>query len=191
MHCAHDLLTLLLCLEQSLLSQPATQGDQHHLKKRRKTLSSQQGHADSRPAKHKETNLSPLTEPWQAACSEIQGFFTGLAPTSAPDSDGLDDTSQHTQLQGLLHTILAARKVQSVGLTAALCATAGKWVKHVLQQQQQEQSAGLCTIVDLIGMSAACFLHHATLQHALYPYNFMTHTYSIEFVRTRSARRGC
>lgn len=142
-------------LLQSLTPQTASQEGLHPFKKRRKNQSSQQGHADIRATTPTDTDTTPLTDSWQAACSQIQLFLAGLAPL---DSTAVNDTGQHTQLQALLHTVLAARKVQSAGLTAALCAVAGKWVKHVLQQQQVEQSVGLHTRFDLIGQCISHFL---------------------------------
>lgn len=146
------------CMQQNLLSQAATQVDSLALRKRRKT--SQQGHAaglpSHRPAKHKDTDTTcPLTEPWQAACSETQRFLERLAPPAATAGNPVDDVGGCQSLQALLHMILAARRVQSAGLTAALCAVAGKWVKHMQQQQQQlkEQLAGFNASVDLIGES--------------------------------------
>ena len=155
-------LSASLLLQQSLQPQLAAQGDQHPPKKRRTTHLSQPGHADSRgAAKHQDPNPNspaPLTEPWQAACTEIQTFLKGLAPS---DSKDVSDADQQFQLQALLLTVLAARKVQSAGLTVALCAVAGKWVKHLLQQQQLqqqqqqqqqgEQRGGLHACCDLIG----------------------------------------
>ena len=148
-----QLLTSRLLLLQSLTPQTATQEGLPPLKKRRKNQSSQQGHADARTTPT-DTDTTPLTDSWQAACSHIQVFLAGLAPL---DSSAMDDTGRHAQLQALLHTVLAARKVQSAGLTAASCAVAGKWIKHVLQQQQQgEQSGGPHACFDLIGKCTSC-----------------------------------
>ena len=153
-------------LPQNLQPQLAAQEGLHPFKKRRKTQSSQQGQANTSAAKPTDTNTSPLKESWQAACSQIQTFLAdGLAP---PDSNTVDDTGQHTQLQALLHTVLAARKVRSAGLTAALCAVAGKWVKHVLQQQQQgEQSFGLRACFDLIGKGTHHAMHQPMQLHSM------------------------
>lgn len=142
------------CMQQDLLSQPATQGDTLALRKRRKTT--QQGYAAGLPshrsAKHKDTDTSPLTEPWQAACSDIQRFLEGLAPPAATAGNPVDDVGERQPLQTLLHMALAARRVQSAGLTAALCALAAKWVKHIIQQQQlKARLAGPNVSFDLIG----------------------------------------
>ena len=153
-----QLLSSCVLLPQNLQPHLATQEGPHPLKKRRKNQSSQPGHADNRAAKPTHTDISSLTESWQAASSQIKTFLAGLAP---PDSNAVDVTDQHIQLQALLHTVLAARKLQSAGLTAVLCAVAGKWVKYVQQQQQQQQqkqSVGLHACFDLIGK---CTSSHA------------------------------
>ena len=149
-----QLLGSSLWLPQNLQPQLATQAGLHPFKKRRKTQFSQQGHASSRAAQRTYISTSPLAEPWQAACSQIKTFLAGLAPAA---SNAVDDAGEHMQLQALLHTCLAARKLHSAGLTVALCTVAGKWVKHVLQQQQLEQSIGPHTCFDLIGKCTSCY----------------------------------
>lgn len=99
--------------------------------------------------------------------------MTALNPRQEEDPDAAPlFKSAPEQLHALLNSLIAAKNGGSAGMVAAHGAVVGKWVQHVLQQQEAPAAHSQCSnlvIGILAGYKDDCIIYMSSSASILLP----------------------